>query len=285
MARHSRLCIHGPRPSGFTTLRPHLSALGSQLLHGHLGSPVLAGPTRNVTGEAMPTSFDVALTQLSFLEFVQRCNVLATPSQSTQSQCRSQTLMCRPPRHVEFLMTLPPRRRTSLVPRYLLTWLSRRLTAVRVPQSWMLPCRRHHTVLFPRTFLRSLALAQCPRFQLMRQCRLLHIVWCDLMLPHNLTSRSSSLAGFSQTVLWIVGTPFASPRQQCRAHMWYPCRRLDLINRLLHPRLRLSRSRSPMPAVLTALLCSRLQVPPTWNTPSSPCRCQEECKYRLRGNP
>ena len=32
----------------------------------------------------MPTSFDVALTQLSFLEFVQRCNVLATPSQSTQ---------------------------------------------------------------------------------------------------------------------------------------------------------------------------------------------------------
>ena len=41
-------------------------------------------PTRNVTGEAMPTSFDEALTQLSFLEFVQRCNVLAAPSQSTQ---------------------------------------------------------------------------------------------------------------------------------------------------------------------------------------------------------
>ena len=32
------------------------SALGSQVLHGHIGSPVLAGPTRNVTGEAMPTS-------------------------------------------------------------------------------------------------------------------------------------------------------------------------------------------------------------------------------------
>ena len=47
----------------------------------------------------------------------------------------------------------------------------------------MLPCRRSHTVLFPRTFLRSLALAQCPRFQLMRHCRLLHIVWCNLMLP------------------------------------------------------------------------------------------------------
>ena len=35
---------------------PSCSALGPQLLHGHTGSPVLAGPTRNVTGEAMPTS-------------------------------------------------------------------------------------------------------------------------------------------------------------------------------------------------------------------------------------
>ena len=40
----------------------------------------------------------------------------------------------------------------------------------------MLPCRRSHTVLFPRTFLRSLALAQCPRFQWTRHCRLLHSV-------------------------------------------------------------------------------------------------------------
>ena len=63
---------------------PSCSAIGPQLLHRNTGSPALAGPNRNVTGEAMPTSFDVALTQLSFLEFVQRCNVLATPSQSTQ---------------------------------------------------------------------------------------------------------------------------------------------------------------------------------------------------------
>ena len=60
------------------------SALGSQLLHDHTGSPVLAGPTRNVTDEAMPTSFVEALTQLSFSEFVQRCNLLVAPSQSTQ---------------------------------------------------------------------------------------------------------------------------------------------------------------------------------------------------------
>ena len=63
---------------------PSCSALGPQLLHGHIGSPVLAGPTRNVTGEAMPTSLADALTQLSFLEFVQRCNLLIAPSQPTQ---------------------------------------------------------------------------------------------------------------------------------------------------------------------------------------------------------
>ena len=34
-------------------ITPSCSAIGSQLLHGHIGSPVLAGPTRNVTGEAM----------------------------------------------------------------------------------------------------------------------------------------------------------------------------------------------------------------------------------------
>ena len=82
--RSPRLCIHGPRLSGFTTLRPHAPRLAHSYYMATSGSPVLAGPTRNVTGEAMPTSFDEALTQLSFLEFVQRCNVLTAPSQSTQ---------------------------------------------------------------------------------------------------------------------------------------------------------------------------------------------------------
>ena len=78
---------------------PSCSALGSQLLHGHTGSPVLSGPTRNVTGEAMPTSLAEALTQLSFLEFVQRCNLLIAPSQllSYQPPFHSWTSLCRPP--------------------------------------------------------------------------------------------------------------------------------------------------------------------------------------------
>ena len=82
--RSPRLCIHGPRPSEINDTTPSCSALGPQLLHGYIGSPVLAGPTRNVTGEAMPTSLADAITQLSFLEFLQRCNFLIAPPQPPQ---------------------------------------------------------------------------------------------------------------------------------------------------------------------------------------------------------
>ena len=60
------------------------SAFGPQLPHGPISSPVLAGSTRNVTGEAMPTSLAEAVTQLSFLEFLQRCNLLIAPFQPLQ---------------------------------------------------------------------------------------------------------------------------------------------------------------------------------------------------------
>ena len=43
-----------------------------QLPHSLISSQLLAGPTRNVTGEVMPTSLAEAVTQLSFLEFLQR---------------------------------------------------------------------------------------------------------------------------------------------------------------------------------------------------------------------
>ena len=131
---------------------PSCSALGPQLLHGHIGSPVLAGPTRNVTGEAMPTSLAEALTQLSFLEFVQRCNLLI-----------AWTLLCRPLHPVKSLRMLPRRRLISLSPRCLLTWQCRRFSTVSAPHPWTLPCRRSHTVLFLRTFLRRWVLALLPR--------------------------------------------------------------------------------------------------------------------------
>ena len=47
-----------------------------------ISSQVPAGPTRNVTGEVMPLAD--AVTQLSFLEFLQRCGVPIAPSQPSQ---------------------------------------------------------------------------------------------------------------------------------------------------------------------------------------------------------
>ena len=60
------------------------SVSSPQLPHSAICSPFLAGPTRNVTGEAMPTSLAEAVTQLSFLEFLQRCNLLIAPLQPRQ---------------------------------------------------------------------------------------------------------------------------------------------------------------------------------------------------------
>ena len=77
MKIRSATSVHSrPTTQRLTDNTPSCSALGSQLLHRNTGSLALVGPTRNVTGDAMPTSFDVALTQLSFLEFVQRCGRL-----------------------------------------------------------------------------------------------------------------------------------------------------------------------------------------------------------------
>ena len=60
------------------------SVSSPQLPHSLISSQVPAGPTRNVTGEVMPFSLAEAVTQFSFLEFVQRCNFLIAPPQPPQ---------------------------------------------------------------------------------------------------------------------------------------------------------------------------------------------------------
>ena len=106
-----------------------------------------------------------------------------------------------------------------------------------------------------------------------------------VFLDELLFRKSLSLSGFSQTVLLIIGTIFVSPRHQCWANMWYLCRRLDLNNQPLPP---------DCDSVAVVHQCQQFSLPysatdckyhPRGNTPSSPCRCQEECKYRLRGSP
>ena len=84
MTRSPRLCIHWSPPRRLTIPRPHARRLAHSYYTATSAHLFLAGPTRNVTGEAMPTSLAEALTQLSFLEFVQRCNLLIAPLQPTQ---------------------------------------------------------------------------------------------------------------------------------------------------------------------------------------------------------
>ena len=125
------------------------------------------------------------------------------------------------------------RRRLINWTRFHVMWPFRRLSMVPLPYHWMLLRRRPHPALRLSMSLRRWVLAQLPRFLLIRLCRFLHIVLCNLTLPHNSTSLSSSLAGFSQTVLLIVGILFVSPRHQYWAHMWHLYRRLDLNNQPL----------------------------------------------------
>ena len=112
---------------------------GPQLPHNLICSQVPTGPTRNVTGEVMPTSLAEAVTQLSFLEFLQRCGLLSRLSY--QSPFHPWTLLCRPLHPVMPLMMCPLRRLISLSPRYLSTWQCRRLSTVSTPHLWMLLCR------------------------------------------------------------------------------------------------------------------------------------------------
>ena len=112
------------------------SALGPQLPHGHIGSPVLAGPTRNVTGEAMPTSLADALTQLSFpgvCTALQLLNCSLFSRLSYQSPFHPWTPLCRRLHPVRPLRRRPRRRLISLSPRYHSTWQCRRCSTVSTP--------------------------------------------------------------------------------------------------------------------------------------------------------
>ena len=245
---------------------PSCSAIGPQLLHRNTGSPALAGPTRNVTGEAMPTSFDVALTQLSFMELVQRCDVLATPSQSTQ---------------LSVAISLADAAVQTAAPCGVSHDSSTQTSDQPGPSLSLDVAVQTTSCSASSSFLD--AAVQTPSYSPLSQdvstqfgYRTVSSFSVDVALPtstHSVVLLDAAtqldlteflIGWIFSAVLWIIVIPFARHRQQCRAHMWYPCRRLDLNNQSLPPRLRLSRSRSPMPAALIALLCSRRQVPPTW---------------------
>ena len=122
-------------------------------------------------------------------------------------------LLCRR-LHLVTSLRMRLRRRLINRTRLCVMWLSRRLLMVPLPHCWMLLRRRPHPALCLCMSLRRWVLAQLPRVLLMCLYRCLHIVLCNLMLPHSSTSLSFSLAGFTQTGLLIVGFLFG-PQPCC----------------------------------------------------------------------
>ena len=266
---------------------PSCAAIGPQLLHRNTGSPALAGPTRYVTGETMPTSFDVALTQLSFLEFVQRCNVLAIPSRSTHlpapvslvdvavqtaSPCEvSQDSSTQTSDQSGSLLSLDVAVQTTSC-----SASSSFLDAAVQTPSYS-PLSQDVSTQFGSRTVSSFSVDAA------LQTSTHSVVLLDAATQLDLTE---FLIGwiFSDSPL-DRRNPFCQSRHQCWAHMWHLFRRLDLNNQPL-PR--------DCDSAAVALQCQQFSLPysaadckyhPRGNTPSSPCRCQEECKYRLRGNP
>ena len=193
---------------------------------------------------------------------------LLLPSRLNQFPSHFRMLLCRRLHLVMSPRMCPRRRLISRSPRYFLMWQCRRLPTVSTPHLWMLLCRRSRTVLCLSTSLHRWVLAQLPRFLLIRLCRLLYAVRYHMMLPHNYRSRSSSLAAFTRTVLWIAKTLFVSPRHQCKVHMLYFSHRQDSNSQPLPLSLLLTRTCSllmvRMLTVLPAMPSSRLLVPLKW---------------------
>ena len=199
---------NGAASSGFVS--------SSLLSCSAISSQVIAGPTRNVTGDVMPLA--EAITQLSFLEFLQRCGVSIAPPQPSQLPVPISLLdaavQTNPPGDV--FQDVSRRRLINRTPRFLSMWQCRRLPTVSTSYPWMLPCRRPQPVLCLSMSLHRWALAELPRFLLMCLFRLPYAVRCYTTWLFSYRSRSSLLAASSRTILWTAKTLFDSPRHQLK---------------------------------------------------------------------
>ena len=285
--RSPRLCIHSPRPSGWLTIRPHAQLLAHSFYIATLARPLLRAPlAMSQVKQCQPRSMWSSHSSHSWSLFsVATSWLLLLRLLSSQPQYHSQTLLCRPLRHVKFLRTLPPRRRTSLVPRYLLTWLSRRLPAVRVPHSWMLPCNAITSSLSQDV---SMQFGSRPASSFSVDAALQtsthSVVQLDAATQLDLTE-------------FLIGWIFSDcPLDRRHPFCQSPPSVLGSHVAPLPPPGLEQPAPSPVIATQSQSLtnassshCPTLQ--PTASTthvgthPVRPCRCQEECKYRLRGNP
>ena len=155
-ASHSVLHLQNDETANSVQPLTHTQQAHGAASSGSVSSPLLpcstirsqvpVCPTRHVTGDVMP--LDEAITQLSFLEFLQHCGVSIAPPQPSQQPVPSHSwmLLCRQTHLVTSFRMCPRRRQINRAPRFLLMWQCRRLPTVSTSYPWMLSCRRPHPV-------------------------------------------------------------------------------------------------------------------------------------------
>ena len=130
MARPSRLCIHGPRPSGLTSLRPHAQRLAHSYhtvtsAHLFLRAPLAMSQVK----QCQPRSLRPSRSSHSWSLYSVATSYCSVSADSVTSPRFTHGRRCADhPHHVLPLRMCPRRRLISLSPRYLLTWQCRRLS-------------------------------------------------------------------------------------------------------------------------------------------------------------
>ena len=238
-------------------------------------SQVTVDPTRYGTGGDLPLA--EAITQLSFLEFLQRCGAsiaLPQPSRPSASiSLRDVTVQTTPPCDVSHQVST----QTS-VQQDMLSCDVAVQTSFYGARTLSLDAAAQTTS--PSTLSQHVSTQMGSRpvssfsvdtsVQTPIRCVVQHDAATttssqDLMLAQpSWTNPSSSLAVFTRTVLWTAKTMFFSFRHQCRVHMFYLSHRLDSHSQSLPLSLLLIRTCSPTLAALLAIPSSRLSVPLMW---------------------
>ena len=208
----------------------------------------------------MPTSLAEALTQLSFLEFVQRCNLLIAPSQPTQLPASVSLMDVAVQTASPCEVSQDSSTQTSDQP------VSSLSLDVAVRTIFHSVCSSFSDAAV-QTFLHS-PLSQDVSTQFGSRPASSFSVDASMQTSiHSVVQHDAAtqlpLTEFFIGCIYSNGPLDAkklsvSLRHQCRIHMFYLSHRLDSNGQSLLPSLLLIRTCSPMLAVLPALLSSRL---------------------------
>ena len=179
-----------------------------------ISSQVPVCPTRNVTGDVMPLA--EAITQLSFLEFLQRCGVPIAPAQPSQLPVPISLLdaavQTTPPCDVfQDVSTQTSDQQDSS---FVSMWQCRRLPTVSTSHHLDAAVQTTPPSTLSQHVSTQMGSRSASSFSvdIFVQTPIRSVVLHDVAIHYR--SRSSLLAASSRTILWTAKTLFDSPRHQ-----------------------------------------------------------------------